>query len=144
MPTSFANQHKTLLPRKEVIRLLKERQSRGLPLNQIQVRKENASPYYSMIRYWTKWSDGLNSIGISTRKYRHRTKEMVMNAIKQRYESGLSLGNCAILSDDPSLLVQIRKFYGTKLSLLEASGIAPQKLSKTRLSELLTNLYLNT
>lgn len=143
MQTSFINQNhlRYLIPKKDVIRLLKDRRVKGLSLNQNQVKKENVRLYHSVVRYWGKWSDGLKMVGVPARKYRFWTKEMVMAAVKQRYQEGLSLKHRAILQDDPSLVVQIRKFYGTKHRLLQSCGIHSPGISKDCLLEILKNQY---
>jgi len=141
MHTSFINQNRLryLIPKEEAIRLLKDRHVKGLSLNQNQVKKENARLYHSVVRYWGKWSHGLKTAGVPGRKYRFWTKEMVMAAVKQRYQEGLSLKHQAILEDDPSLIVQIRKFYGTKHNILQFCGILPREITKDSLLEILKN-----
>jgi len=126
-----------LLPKEEVIHLLSERHRMGLSLNQILVKRENVGLYYSVVRYWGKWLTGLKRLGIAEKKYRHWTKEMVIEAVKQRYQSGLPLANRAILSDDPSLIVQIRKFFGNKKRMYHACGIPLKEISKDYVLEIL-------
>lgn len=91
-----------------------------------------------------KWSDALNAIGIPKRKYRNWTEQLVLDAVKKRYHSGLSLANRALLLDDSSLLVQIRKYYGNKRNALRACGIVEQKISKNHLLAILNSEYLTT
>jgi hypothetical protein len=146
MQTSLLNQKsfRHLIPREEVLRLLKERHVNGLSLNQNQVKKENVGLYHSVVRYWVKWSAGLKWAGIPARKYRYWTKERVMEAVKQRYQLGLSLSHRVILEEDPSLIVQIRKYYGSKKSLLQLCEISLGRIRKDGLLEILKNLHQQT
>jgi hypothetical protein len=146
MQTSLLNEKsfRHLIPREEVLRLLKERHVNGLSLNQNQVKKENIGLYHSVVWYWVKWSDGLKWAGIPPRKYRYWTKERVMNTVKQRYQLGLPLSHRVILEEDPSLIVQIRKYYGSKNNLLQLCEIPLGGIRKDGLLEILKNLYRQT
>jgi hypothetical protein len=133
-----------LIPREEVIRLLKDRHVKDLSLNQSQVKKENAGLYHSVVQYWGKWSDGLKRAGVPTRKYRYWTKERLIDVVIERYQRGLSLRHREILKEDSSLIVQIRRFFGSKKRLLQACGIPIQAISKDGLLEILKNQYQTT
>ena len=122
-------------PRQRILKTLKDRKKKGLPINSWALQKECRGMSPAMVRIFGCWEGAIKAVGFDPDKERRGspkplTKAEVIERIIKRYSSGEILNN-TVEYKEPNLYHSAEKRFDDWRGAIIAAGIDPSEVVNT-------------
>lgn len=129
---------KNVLSKETLIKSIRQRYKRGLPVNSFYIQKMYSQLYTSARRIFGSWDGLLVSAGChldESKLTQFWTPDVVIKRIKERESNKQSLYFVDVVSEESSLTVMAKKYFGNWSNALKSSGITSRRKQNPRFGE---------
>jgi hypothetical protein len=109
--------------RPKIIAALKDRAARGLSVRRYHIEKSDGPLSHAIRNYFDSYDQALRTAGIEADRRFRWTKDLIVEALRERRDRGLKMNSSAIKESHSGLLFAISRRFASHSAALRAAGI---------------------